>query len=111
MRILPVLILVASITGCDSDRGVIAPLEIAEDQAGAIARENSEPDSLETDSFRIGNKEIRDEMLDLFDKNNIQYTLSDNNLITISYCNIFNYNPIHNSSNKPRCTINLCCNI
>ncbi len=83
MRILPVLILVASITGCDSDRGVIAPLEIAEDQAGAIARENSEPDSLETDSFRIGNKEIRDEMLDLFDKNNIQYTLSDNNLITI----------------------------
>lgn len=83
MRILPVLILIAFLTGCDSGRKAVAPGETSEDQAGAIDQENSEVDDLETDSFRIGNKEIRDEMLDLFEKNNIRYTRSEDNLITI----------------------------
>ena len=37
----------------------------------------------ETDSFRINNKEIRDEVLEFFEKGNIWYFISDDNLITI----------------------------
>lgn len=83
MRILPVLFLVAFLTGCDSSDNAIAPGETSEIQTGAIAQENSEVGALETDSFRLRNKEIRDEMLDLFETNNIRYTLSDEDLITI----------------------------
>lgn len=83
MRILPVLILIAFLTACDSGRDTLAPGETGEDQAGAIGQESSEVAASETDSFRIRNKEIRDEMLDLFEQNNIRYTLDDDNLITI----------------------------
>ena len=44
---------------------------------------STELDPSETDSFRINNKEIRDEMLEFFEKGNIWYSLSDDNLITI----------------------------
>lgn len=83
MRILPALILIAFLAGCDSSRKAIAPGEASEEQAGAIAQESSEVGALETDSFRLGNKEIRDEVLDLFEKEDIRYTLNDDNLITI----------------------------
>ena len=83
MRIQSILILIAFLTSCDSSREAIAPGEPIEDQTRASDQGNSEVGALETDSFRLRNKEIRDEVLDLFEKNNIWHTLSDGNLITI----------------------------
>jgi hypothetical protein len=80
MKTLQILLIIAFLVGCDTNRTDIAYEEYDADQA----RETSETTALETDSFRIGNKEIRDEMLELFEENNIQYSLSDDNLITIS---------------------------
>jgi len=77
MRVLPALILIIFLLGCDSGVKVTTPGEKSENQ------DRTEIDPLETDSFRINNKEIRDEMLQFFEKDNIWYSLSDDNLITI----------------------------
>lgn len=83
MRVLPALIIIIFLMGCDSDVKVIAPGETSESQARTIDQDKTEIDPSETDSFRINNKEIRDEMLEFFEKGNIWYSISDDNLITI----------------------------
>jgi hypothetical protein len=83
MRVLPALILIIFLLGCDSGVKVTTLGETSESQARTIDQDRTEIDPLETDSFRISNKEIRDEMLEFFEKDNIWYSLSDDNLITI----------------------------
>ncbi|HAB39802.1 MAG TPA: hypothetical protein DCS33_05450 [Gammaproteobacteria bacterium] len=83
MRVLPALIIIIFLMGCDSDVKVIAPGETSESQARTIDQDKTEIDPSETDSFRISNKEIRDEMLEFFEKGDIWYSISDDNLITI----------------------------
>ena len=83
MRVLPALTIIVFLLGCDSDVKVIAPGETSESQARTIDQDKTEIDPSETDSFRINNKEIRDEVLEFFEKGNIWYFISDDNLITI----------------------------
>lgn len=74
---IPSAFLLLSITACDANREAANSIETE----GAVAGGVSAQTAPEFDSFRIGNKEIRDEMMELFEENDIPFTLNEDNSI------------------------------
>ncbi len=78
MKLLALIILFVFSIGCDANRDA----SLSDSSSVGVAAVASTETASETDSFRIRNKEIRDEMIELFEKSNIQHTLNDDNSIT-----------------------------
>lgn len=69
--------LLLPITACDANREAADSIDTQGTVAGGVSTQSAP----EFDSFRIGNKEIRDEMMELFEENDIPFTLNEDNSI------------------------------
>ena len=78
MKYLAMILLLMFSTGCDSGGEAVNSAAI-EQLPNAVPVED---DASRSDSFRIRNTEIREEMIDLLEKNNIQHTVNDDNSIS-----------------------------
>jgi hypothetical protein len=77
-RTLQLIVLFTFLTACDFNREAIN----SSGTQGDMRAEASEERASDIDSFRIGNKEIRDEVIALFQENSIQHTVNDDNSIS-----------------------------